>query len=180
MQDYVTSHFHVEESSSDSCAGEKTEGVDASIDDVVSFIMARKSGNPRFRGPMLALIELRTRLVAKRSSGASDDQVCELLVEYFDTFGSKAVCASDLKLFLPTMEESHIQQFFQRALQTIKFDEAGVPVDMDHVQKHVCWHQMKRLVGSHNFDTTVEARSKLAEALCGQYDACLPMIRYIL
>jgi len=105
------------------------------------------------------------------------NQVCELLVEYFDTFGSKAVCASDLKLFLPTMEESHIQQFFQRALQTIKFDEAGVPVDMDHVQKHVCWHQMKRLVGGHNFDTTVESRSKLAEALCGQYDACLPMIR---
>ena len=72
MQDYVTSHFHVEESSSDSSRGEKTEGVDATIDDVVSFIMARKSGNPRFRGPMLALIELRTRLVAKRSSGASD------------------------------------------------------------------------------------------------------------
>lgn len=45
-------------------------------------------------------------------------------------FGSKSVCACDLKLFLPTMEQACIDQFFQRTLQLVKFDEQGTPIDV--------------------------------------------------
>ena len=50
---------------------------------------------------------------------------------------------------------------------------------MDNVQKHVTWHQMQRLVGTHNSTTPLESRCQLAETLCQLFDACLPLIRHL-
>ena len=83
----------VEESTSEG-ATSGGEEVDSGIDDIVAFINLRKSENAKCRGPMLALIELHSRLVARRQPTSSDGKNIRTLP--FDGFeqttsGSRAL-----------------------------------------------------------------------------------------
>ena len=66
-QDYITSVFHILDDNL-----ETFNGVDQSIDDAFSFILAQKKANDKCRGPSLAQLELSSRLVARRDPKSSD------------------------------------------------------------------------------------------------------------
>ena len=73
-QDYVTSFFHIVD---DTAVGGQGSGggaatADKTVEDIVGFINQRKAENPKCRGPMLALVELHSRQVAKRHPDSSD------------------------------------------------------------------------------------------------------------
>jgi len=200
-QDYITSVFLiVDQNKEGSGTDAGVAGGGGGVEEAFEFIESQRRENPKCRGPLLAHIELQSRLVARRDPQASEDQICSLLVDHFERFGSKQVCASDLKLFLPSMQPQFVQKFFHATLNAIKLDQRNVPSDIDNVQKHVCWFQMDRLTGgqqqqlllqhpntnattdnssssSSSSKSSVDERCKLVEKLCQLFEDCLPMVK---
>ncbi len=50
-----------------------------------------------------------------------------MLVHYFDRFGQKPCCTSDLKLFLTSLDSSEYEAFFDRSRALIKLGEKNEP-----------------------------------------------------
>ena len=53
------------------------------------------------------------------------DQLLTKLVSYFSAFGHKAVCASDLKLFISSLESSGHMEFFSLCKNSIQVREVS-------------------------------------------------------
>lgn len=96
-----------------------------------------------------------------------------MLIAYFAKFGSKPCCASDLKLYVPTLEASEVNRFIDETLTFIPLDgETNAPRTEADVTRHVCWFALNRLVGKHHPPAaTIEDRSALVENLCSLYES---------
>ena len=127
------------------------EIVNTGLEDAVNFITLQQDKNPKCRGPFLAQMELQSRLIARRDPSADKQQMLSLMICYFQKFGSKQCAAMDLKLFLPSLEDQDTSVFFQEIQKIIKFDEKGIPTDIDNMQRNVNWHQLHRFSGRHLF-----------------------------
>ncbi|XP_041098074.1 N-alpha-acetyltransferase 25, NatB auxiliary subunit-like, partial [Polyodon spathula] len=116
---YFDSLFHViDESWSPPEEGEHSlEGeVESSIAQAVKFVLDRISveeakGSRQLRGPYLARLELIQRL---RQRGSPEEkelgEPLELMFQYFEKFGDKPCCISDLKIFLDLLApDQHVQ-----------------------------------------------------------------------
>ena len=51
----------------------------------------------------------------------------DLLVDYFERFGSKPCCMTDLKLYVSSLESSERDEFFSRTAECISLTDKGVP-----------------------------------------------------
>ena len=80
------------------------------------------------RGPHLAELELQCRLIARRDEAAGEGRgMLELLAAYFERFGSKPCCMTDLKLYVSSLESSERDEFFSRTAECISQTDNGVP-----------------------------------------------------
>ena len=59
--------------------------------------------------------------------------MADLLIAYFVKFGDKPCCGGDLKLYLPILDTTESEKFFQQTLKSINFDES-----IDRLPKTVC------------------------------------------
>ena len=100
---------------------------DVSLETGLGFITRQQEKHQRARGPFLAEIELQTRKLARSGGSSCESGLCDLLVNYFERFGSKPACALDLKLYLPSIGKESINRFFDETSKLIDFDENQVP-----------------------------------------------------
>ena len=59
--------------------------------------------------------------------------MADLLIAYFVKFGDKPCCGGDLKLYLPILDTTESEKFFQQTLKSINFDKS-----IDRLPKTVC------------------------------------------
>ena len=92
------------------------------------FIASQQQRPGKDRGPHLAELELQCRLLARRDAAAKEGRgMMDLLVDYFERFGSKPCCMTDLKLYVSSLESSERDEFFSRTAECISLTDKGVP-----------------------------------------------------
>ena len=115
--DYITSVFRLVDS------GSSEVGLETGL----GFISRQQEKHQRARGPFLAEIELQTRNLARSGDSSCESGLCDLLVKYFERFGSKPACALDLKLYLPSIGKESVNRFFDETSKIIDVDENQIP-----------------------------------------------------
>ena len=89
------------------------------------FIASQQQRPGKDRGPHLAELELQCRLLARRDAAAAEGRgMMDLLVAYFERFGSKPCCMSDLKLYVSSLESSERGEFFTRTAECISHTDS--------------------------------------------------------
>ena len=102
----------------------------------------------------------------------------DLLTEYFKKFGDKPCCATDLKLYLPTLDCSEATKFLQETSKTACLDDNGIPIEESDVIRHVSWHCLNRLVGKHDDKDSVDKASQASELVKLYQDCCQKFTEY--
>ena len=92
-------------------------------------------------------MELQSRLIARRDPKADETALVTLLITYFKKLGTKQCAAMDLKLFLPSLEDSDANNFFAETYKEIALDKNITPMDIDQIHRHVGWYQLCRYLG---------------------------------
>ncbi|MGH0151605.1 UNVERIFIED_CONTAM: hypothetical protein FKN15_020767 [Acipenser sinensis] len=161
---YFDSLFHViDESWSPPEEGEHSlEGeVESSVAQAIKFVLDRISaeetkGSRQLRGPYLARLELIQRL---RQRGSPEEKELgephELMFQYFEKFGDKPCCISDLKIFLDLLAPDQHLQFINRMMETVPLTAPAegaiaLPADTKALQRHLCVVQLARSLGLHH------------------------------
>nr|XP_005996450.1 PREDICTED: N-alpha-acetyltransferase 25, NatB auxiliary subunit isoform X4 [Latimeria chalumnae] len=138
--------------------------VDYSLEQAVKFVEERilneeSKGSRQLRGPYLAKLELIKRL---RCRGMNDEHKLgepeDLMFNYFQKFGDKPCCYTDLRVFVDLLSPDHHTKFVNRILETVPLsasaeDDLALPSDTKALQRHLCVMQLSRLLGlQHNMD----------------------------
>ncbi|KAM6986432.1 N-alpha-acetyltransferase 25, NatB auxiliary subunit [Aplochiton taeniatus] len=131
------------------------------VAEAVSFVEERVQGEDAkesrpLRGPYLARLELIHRL---RERGCSQEaqlgEPMELMVQYFERFGDKPCCITDLKIYLHLLAPDEHIQYINRLGEAVPLGEAGeegfaFPGDTKALQRHLCVCQLSRALGLHH------------------------------
>ncbi|XP_005457964.1 N-alpha-acetyltransferase 25, NatB auxiliary subunit [Oreochromis niloticus] len=161
---YFDSLFHlVDQSWSPPEEGEHcSEGsVHHTVAEVVRFVEERIKGEDgkesrSLRGPYLARLELMHRL---RERGCPEESLLgeplELMVQFFNKFGDKPCCITDLKIYLHLLSPEQHVQFINRLSEAVPLgnqEEEGFafPEDTKALQRHLCVCQLSRALGLHH------------------------------
>ncbi|XP_006804753.1 N-alpha-acetyltransferase 25, NatB auxiliary subunit [Neolamprologus brichardi] len=161
---YFDSLFHlVDQSWSPPEEGEHcSEGsVHHTVVEVVRFVEERIKGEDSkesrsLRGPYLARLELMHRL---RERGCPEESLLgeplELMVQFFNKFGDKPCCITDLKIYLHLLSPEQHVQFINHLSEAVPLgnqEEEGFafPEDTKALQRHLCVCQLSRALGLHH------------------------------
>ncbi|KAG0005209.1 N-alpha-acetyltransferase 25, NatB auxiliary subunit [Modicella reniformis] len=135
-----------------------------------SFIaeLVQKEGKTPKRGPFLAQIELEKRVQEK--IGDNKEMVMNLLVAYFDKFGSKSCCFEDLSTYIANLDKDEAHGFCKKLKDTT--GEKSETVKDIAIQINIA--RFERFVG-----LQVKLRSADAMALVNKfwklYEKALPL-----
>ena len=91
--------------------------VDRSAKEALRLLRSLQELHPKLRGPHLAELELVSRLTAARQLHLLPQpppSLPELLTKYYKKFGGKNVCFSDMKLYIPSVEQVDIGALLNR------------------------------------------------------------------
>uniref|UniRef100_A0A8C5E2G7 N-alpha-acetyltransferase 25, NatB auxiliary subunit n=1 Tax=Gouania willdenowi TaxID=441366 RepID=A0A8C5E2G7_GOUWI len=179
---YFDSLFHlIDQSWSPPEEGEHCpEGVvHHTISEVIRFVEERirdedDKHSRILRGPYLARLELIKRLRERGCSEASllGDPM-ELMVQFFEKFGDKPCCITNLKLYLHLLPAEQHHQLINRLSESVPLGEAtnggfSFPDDTDALQRHLCVHQLSRALGLQHALST-DQKLRLIEELKAHY-----------
>lgn len=112
-------------------------------------------GSRRLRGPYLAKLELIKRL---RARGTNDEYRLgipeELMFQYFERFGDKPCCYSDLRIFVDLLSPERHTQFINKLMEVVPLSvssesDLALPGDIKAMQRHMFVIQFARLLGLH-------------------------------
>ncbi|KAG0255713.1 N-alpha-acetyltransferase 25, NatB auxiliary subunit [Actinomortierella ambigua] len=134
----------------------------------IDELVAKETKNPK-RGPFLAQIELEKRV--QDITGAKDTvKILELLVAYFEIFGSKSCCFEDLQGYVSWLSKDDSLGFCAK-LREIKGDKAETAKD---TQVQINITRFERFAGKHS---TLNFAEKYAQvnALWKLYEDALPL-----
>ncbi|KAF7648446.1 hypothetical protein LDENG_00156870 [Lucifuga dentata] len=179
---YFNSLFHlIDQSWSPPEEGEHcSEGaVHHTVSEVVRFVEDRirgedgKESRP-LRGPYLARLELMHRL---RGRGCPEESLLgdplELMVQFFEKFGDKPCCITDLKIYLHLLPQDQHLQLVKRLSEAAPLGPQGdegfaFPEDIKQLQRHLCVCQLSRALGLHH-DLDVDGKLRLITELKAHY-----------
>ncbi|KAG0036056.1 N-alpha-acetyltransferase 25, NatB auxiliary subunit [Podila clonocystis] len=122
--------------------------------------------NPK-RGPFLAQIELEKRVQEK--IGNNQEKVMDLLVSYFDTFGSKTCCFEDLSGYIANLIKDDSLDFCKRLRDT--HGEKAETVKQICIQINIA--RFDHFVGIHSGLSSTET-TNLVNKLWKLYEDALP------
>ncbi|XP_024155118.1 N-alpha-acetyltransferase 25, NatB auxiliary subunit [Oryzias melastigma] len=131
------------------------------VADVVRFVEERIRGEEgkesrSLRGPFLARLELMQRL---RERGCPEESMLgeplDLMVQFFQKFGDKPCCITDLKIYLHLLSPDQHVQFINRLSDGVPLGERdgeapAFPEDIKALQRHLCVCQLSRALGLHH------------------------------
>ncbi|KAK7088103.1 N-alpha-acetyltransferase 25, NatB auxiliary subunit-like [Littorina saxatilis] len=136
--------------------------VDSSLEEVMEFINERIKGcqeTTPLRGPYLAQMEL-VRIMRERKSELLKlaGPPSELFQQYYDLFGTKPCCATDLKAYVCLLTPEELQTLLDKFEESSKLTtDNGTPVfadDVKHICKHITILQLSRLAEVYGKRTT--------------------------
>uniref|UniRef100_A0A3Q0SVE0 N-alpha-acetyltransferase 25, NatB auxiliary subunit n=1 Tax=Amphilophus citrinellus TaxID=61819 RepID=A0A3Q0SVE0_AMPCI len=179
---YFDSLFHLmDQSWSPPEEGEHcSEGsVHHTVAEVVRFVEERIKGEDSkesrsLRGPYLARLELMHRL---RERGCPEESLLgeplELMVQFFNKFGDKPCCITDLKIYLHLLSPEQHVQFINRLSEAVPLGKQGeegfaFPEDTKVLQRHLCARQLSRALGLHH-SLSVDGKLHLITELKAHY-----------
>ncbi|XP_077353966.1 N-alpha-acetyltransferase 25, NatB auxiliary subunit [Festucalex cinctus] len=139
------------------------------VAEAVSFVEERIAGEDHkdarsLRGPYLARLELMHRLRQRRLPQESQlGEPLELMVEFFDKFGDKPCCVTDLNIYLHLLAADQHEQLANRLSEAPppagpSGDGLAFPEDTKALQRHLCACQLSRALGLHH---ALDAAAKL-------------------
>lgn len=135
-----------------------------------NFIKELQVSNSNLRGPILAEILL-------EKYAENEDRILDLMLDYFQKFGGKPCCFSDLRdNFQRALNPDNVQQFLKTAEKSVGFDESGIPCTVNDIHKHVCLLQLERTSGAHQTESA-ENLEHLAEKLRRIFDGCQYLVK---
>ncbi|KAL3858112.1 hypothetical protein ACJMK2_012723 [Sinanodonta woodiana] len=155
---------------------ERNEDIDCTEEKAIIFInncvKSCKDDRP-LRGPYLAQLELIRQAQNRRNEPDRrfGDPV-ELLKVYFDLFGDRTCCFSDVKLFLQMLTEAEQSRFIESLESSCPLFNSGEPKkyaeNVNEMQRHTTVLQTSRYLGFHDRLST-EGKLELAEDLLDRY-----------
>ncbi|XP_043571489.1 N-alpha-acetyltransferase 25, NatB auxiliary subunit isoform X1 [Chiloscyllium plagiosum] len=153
------------------------------VQEAMSFVEERvlneePKGSRRLRGPYLAKLELIRRL---RERGTNDEHKLgipeDLMFQYFERFGDRPCCYSDLKIFVDLLSLDRHTQFINKLMEVVPLSistesDLALPGDVKAMQRHMFVVQFARLLGLHEtMDQTQKLR--LIQELMQRYKHAL-------
>ncbi|KAF4526862.1 hypothetical protein B566_EDAN013916 [Ephemera danica] len=130
-------------------------------------------GEKRMRGPLLSKMELYSRLLECPQSGVEPQTVLgdlvDLVVAYFEPFGGKPCCFSDLRCYLPLLPEERAEVLASRLSDTFDMDLTQLPSTVAQLRRHISLMQLCRYLGRHEH-LSAEAKVELVEDWLRRYD----------
>uniref|UniRef100_A0A4W3K631 N-alpha-acetyltransferase 25, NatB auxiliary subunit n=1 Tax=Callorhinchus milii TaxID=7868 RepID=A0A4W3K631_CALMI len=128
------------------------------IQEAIAFVEERvlneePKGSRCLRGPYLAKLELIRRL---KQRGTNDEHKLgipeDLMFHYFERFGDRPCCYSDLRIFADLLSPERHTQFINKLLEVVPLSvpEEGslaLPADIKAMQRHMFVIQFSRLLG---------------------------------
>ncbi|XP_043925685.1 N-alpha-acetyltransferase 25, NatB auxiliary subunit [Protopterus annectens] len=150
--------------------------VDYSVEEAAKFIEDRiineeSKGFRKLRGPYLAKLELIQRL---RQRGANDEhklgEPVELMIQYFEKFGDKPCCYTDLKVFVDLLSPDQHIQFINKLMEAVPLmvpADGGfaLPGDTKVMYRHMCVVQLSRLLCLHHNKDQSEKLNLIGELM---------------
>lgn len=142
---------------------------DKTVNDCVNFLTdiqaKNKTASHRLRGPYLAIMEFFIQLQqhnidAELYFGFFTD----LLLVYFQAFGSKTCCLNDLRPYLDCLSESKVVTFLDEVWKFIELEEGQLPTSKEQMLKYISNLQITRYLGFHE-KLTIPAKVQLADCL---------------
>ncbi|KAG0202620.1 N-alpha-acetyltransferase 25, NatB auxiliary subunit [Mortierella sp. GBA30] len=131
-----------------------------------SELASSEGKNPK-RGPFLAQIELEKRV--QENIGDNEAKVLDLLLAYFDRFGSKTCCFEDLSTYISNLEKENAAIFCRRLRDT--YGEKAETVKEIYMQINIV--RFERFTGMHAKLNTTEAMA-LVNKFWKCYEDALP------
>jgi N-terminal acetyltransferase B complex non-catalytic subunit len=160
-QDYLQSCFNLIE----------YKELEIKYETISEFIQNLQSkSNGKLRGPFLARLKMHKMMRDLKLDAVpllGDYQ--DLLVIYFNTFGSKKCCGNDLKMFLEYLEPSKRSYLATRLLKETGIGSTSLPQDTNQLQRHICSLQISRFCGAHS-SLSVEHLQAIYSALSLHYE----------
>ncbi|XP_048467470.1 N-alpha-acetyltransferase 25, NatB auxiliary subunit [Rhincodon typus] len=153
------------------------------VQEAISFVEERilneePKGSRHLRGPYLAKLELIRRL---RERGTNDEHKLgipeDLMFQYFERFGDRPCCYSDLRIFVDLLSLDRHTQFINKLMEVVPLSistesDLALPGDVKAMQRHMFVVQFARLLGLHEtMDQTQKLR--LVEELMQRYKHAL-------
>ncbi|KAF9576942.1 N-alpha-acetyltransferase 25, NatB auxiliary subunit [Mortierella alpina] len=132
-----------------------------------SELVSNEGKNPK-RGPFLAQIELEKRVQEK--IGENKEKVLELLLGYFDKFGSKTCCFEDLSTYISELEKDDAMTFCQKLKE--KYGEKAETVKEICIQINIV--RFERFTGMHAKLNSTETMA-LVNQFWKRYEDALPL-----
>ncbi|KAF9983748.1 N-alpha-acetyltransferase 25, NatB auxiliary subunit [Mortierella antarctica] len=132
-----------------------------------SELVSNEGKNPK-RGPFLAQIELEKRVQDK--IGDNKEKVLDLLMGYFDKFGSKTCCFEDLSTYISELEKDDAMTFCQKLKE--KHGEKAETVKEICIQINIV--RFERFTGMHAKLNSTETMA-LVNQFWKRYEDALPL-----
>ncbi|KAK9512997.1 hypothetical protein O3M35_001291 [Rhynocoris fuscipes] len=112
------------------------------------LIEQNKALIPKKRGPYLAQLEYFSRLIsnsmeAERLLGS----IVDLLVEYYEEFGTKECCVHDLRPYLRLMSDKDYIEFLARGYKLVSLAENKLPKTKQQMNFLICNMECSRVIG---------------------------------
>ncbi|CAB3984664.1 Hypothetical predicted protein [Paramuricea clavata] len=107
----------------------------------------------RNRAPFLACLELQKKTYKKMihtSSEGCPDDLIKLLVEYFQLFGEKSVCFSDLFIYLDLLDSTEKSEFLEIVKSlSMASSEGNVMKNIKEMSRAITIEKFSRYLGEH-------------------------------
>ncbi|ORX87429.1 TPR-like protein [Basidiobolus meristosporus CBS 931.73] len=127
---------------------------------------ASSTPNPK-RGPFLSMLEFEKELI-NEGSVTNNVKLIELIVQYFEKFGSKFCCFEDLQPYLNLITKEQAQEVLEKFLKSVpqveKDDKAN---SVKNVQRNINIRKVERYVGLYSelsTEQTIEHVNQLVKA----------------
>lgn len=167
--DYFKTVFHL----LDSNAVENGVAADNVIHECVKFLTSIQTNNqnahPRLRGPYLAIMEFFIQLKKHDIDPEMHfGYFTDLLLVYFQEFGSKPCCLNDLKPYLAELSESQVTTFLDEIWKFIELEDGQLPTSKEQMLRYISNLHITRYLGFHE-KLNSTAKVQLANCLLRYY-----------
>ncbi|XP_029837658.3 N-alpha-acetyltransferase 25, NatB auxiliary subunit [Ixodes scapularis] len=129
-----------------------------------------RPGSSVLRGPFMARISV----LAREGAGTSRDLLVNLLMEFFERTGHKASCVLDISHLLSsfTFPEEDVVRLLDKMEDSLKValpDTWHVPPDVNTMQRHLTWCQLRYYLTRRDAPLSKEQRLQLVRDLFESY-----------
>lgn len=167
--DYFKTIFHLLDSNAVENGVVADDVVHECVKLLTSIQTKNQSAHPRLRGPYLAIMEFFIQLKKHNIDPEMHfGYFTDLLLVYFQEFGSKPCCLNDLKPYLVDLSESQVTTFLDEIWKFIELEDGQLPTSKEQMLRYISNLHITRYLGFHE-KLNITAKVQLANCLLRYY-----------